>query len=87
MGQTTIEWTATKRADGTVAPGFTFNPWRGCTKLSQGCANCYAETLSGRNPGTLGVWGPKGTRAVASDRSEQLSRYAELYGDLPEVGP
>lgn len=45
----------------------TFNPWRGCTKVSPGCANCYAESLSGRNPGTLGVWGPNGTRVVASD--------------------
>ena len=45
----------------------TFNPWRGCTKVSEGCRNCYAETLSGRNPGTLGVWGPNGTRVVASE--------------------
>lgn len=45
----------------------TFNPWRGCTKVSDGCKHCYAETLSGRNPGTLGVWGPSGTRVVASE--------------------
>jgi protein gp37 len=45
----------------------TWNPWRGCTKVSQGCANCYAETLSGRNPKTLGVWGPSGTRVVAAE--------------------
>lgn len=45
----------------------TFNPWRGCTKVSPGCANCYAESLSGRNPKTLGVWGPNGTRVVASE--------------------
>lgn len=23
----------------------TFNPWIGCTKVSEGCARCYAETL------------------------------------------
>lgn len=45
----------------------TFNPWRGCTKVSAGCANCYAETMSGRNQKTLGVWGPNGTRVVASE--------------------
>jgi protein gp37 len=45
----------------------TFNPWRGCTKVSQGCKHCYAETMSGRNPGTLGVWGPQGTRVVAAE--------------------
>lgn len=45
----------------------TFNPWRGCTKVSDGCTNCYAETMSGRNPKTLGVWGKQGTRVVASE--------------------
>jgi protein gp37 len=67
MGATSIEWTATVRPDGTTTPGFTFNPWRGCTKVSAGCKNCYAETLSGRNPKTLGVWGPGGTRVVAAE--------------------
>jgi len=45
----------------------TFNPWRGCTKVSEGCKFCYADTLSKRNPGTLGVWGPNGSRVVASE--------------------
>ena len=38
----------------------TFNPWRGCTKVSAGCANCYAEALSKRSPAVLGEWGPTG---------------------------
>lgn len=25
----------------------TWNPWRGCTKVSAGCLNCYAETRAG----------------------------------------
>lgn len=45
----------------------TFNPWRGCTKVSDGCKNCYAEKLSARNPALLGMWGDKGTRVVASE--------------------
>lgn len=45
----------------------TFNPWRGCTKVSDGCKNCYADTLSKRNPGTLGVWGPNGSRVLAAE--------------------
>jgi protein gp37 len=45
----------------------TFNPWRGCTRVSAGCKNCYAETMSKRNPGVLGVWGPRGTRVVAAE--------------------
>lgn len=44
----------------------TFNPWRGCTKISEGCQNCYAELQARRNPDVLGRWGPKGTRVEAS---------------------
>lgn len=44
----------------------TFNPWRGCTKVSPGCAHCYAETLSKRNPKVLGVWGKGQPRVRAS---------------------
>mgnify|MGYP001768286787 CR=1 FL=1 len=28
----------------------TFNPWRGCAKISAGCAHCYAEQQAKRNP-------------------------------------
>lgn len=60
MGKETgIQWAAS-----------TFNPWRGCQKVSPGCHFCYAETLSGRNPKVLGVWGPASggaTRVVAAD--------------------
>lgn len=45
----------------------TFNPWRGCTKVSAGCDHCYADTWSKRNPKTLGVWGPDGARVIASE--------------------
>jgi protein gp37 len=45
MGRTTIEWTSSCRPDGTVVPGYSFNPWLGCTKISPGCAHCYAENL------------------------------------------
>lgn len=48
MGKTTIEW-----AD------YTFNPWIGCTKVSDGCKNCYAEQYGNR----FGInWGPRGLR-------------------------
>lgn len=42
-----------------------WSPWRGCTKVSPGCANCYAEALSVRNPKVLGEWG-KGKPRVES---------------------
>lgn len=57
MGQETkIEWT-----------DHTFNHIRGCTKVSAGCTHCYADALSKRNPGTLGIWGKNGTREIASE--------------------
>ena len=55
MGQySTIEWTT-----------HTFNPWWGCTKVSDGCKNCYAESLSKRYGHN--VWGPKNARRLLSD--------------------
>jgi protein gp37 len=57
MGRTTkIQWAES-----------TWNPWRGCTMVSPGCANCYAARLAPRNPAVLGVWGPQGTRVVAAE--------------------
>ena len=45
----------------------TWSPWRGCTKVSPGCANCYAERLSKRNPAVLGKWGNGKPRVLAKD--------------------
>ena len=39
----TIEWTDA-----------TWNPVRGCTKISPGCAHCYAETFAERFRGVAG---------------------------------
>ena len=49
-----IEWTT-----------HTFNPWWGCTKVSDGCKFCYAETLSNRYGHN--VWGPGKARRLMSD--------------------
>jgi protein gp37 len=40
----------------------TFNPWMGCEKVSAGCANCYAATLTKNRMG-LDLWGPAKTTA------------------------
>lgn len=48
-----IEWT-----------DHTFNPWWGCVKVSQGCKNCYAETLSERFGEK--IWGPNTARRMMS---------------------
>lgn len=42
----------------------TFNPFIGCTKVSPGCANCYAERQN--NHRKWAVWGLKGTRVRTS---------------------
>lgn len=49
--KTKIEWTATHNADGTVTPGSTWNPMRGCSRVSEGCRNCYAERVAARFSG------------------------------------
>ncbi|HYE78410.1 MAG TPA: DUF5131 family protein, partial [bacterium] len=51
MAETKIEWC-----------DYTFNCWRGCQRVSPGCQNYYAETMSKRNPKVLGEWGPEGRR-------------------------
>ena len=37
MGKTTIEWTQ-----------MTWNPVRGCSRVSEGCRHCYAERMAAR---------------------------------------
>lgn len=41
----------------------TFNPWIGCSKVSDGCKNCYAETLVVNRMGRPNLWGPAKTTA------------------------
>lgn len=66
MGITSIQWTSTIAKDGTVIPGYTFNPWIGCTKVAPGCANCYAEADMDKRRGRV-QWGPNGSRSRTSD--------------------
>lgn len=66
MAQTTIEWTSGRRADGSAVPGFTFNPWEGCEKISPACANCYAAERDRRFHGG-NHWGPNSSRLVHGD--------------------
>lgn len=49
-----IEWT-----------DHTFNPWIGCTKVSQGCKHCYAETLMDKRYKRV-KWGATGERKRTS---------------------
>lgn len=49
-----IEWTK-----------HTFNPWIGCTKVSEGCKHCYAEALMDTRYRKV-QWGPQGERKRTS---------------------
>lgn len=55
MKNSTIEWT-----------DHTFNPWIGCSKISSGCLNCYAEEMMDRRYGRA-KWGVSGTRSRTSE--------------------
>lgn len=48
----------------------TFNPWIGCTKVSAGCINCYAERDMDHRFGRV-EWGPRGTRSITSLANRQ----------------
>lgn len=55
MAQTKIEWAH-----------YSWNPWWGCTKVSPGCDNCYAEAWARR----FSVrWGAGQERRLASERT------------------
>lgn len=64
-----------------------FNPWWGCQKVSPGCANCYAETLSKRTGRT--VWGPTAPRMQMSEanwrKPLKWNRDAEAEGVAKRV--
>jgi protein gp37 len=55
MKNSKIEWTH-----------HTFNPWWGCTKVSDACAHCYAETFTKRTGHD--VWGPDKPRRFFGDK-------------------
>ena len=57
-----IEWTT-----------HTFNPWEGCTKVSPGCAHCYAETRNARfGGGSAPNWGKGKPRRRTSPANWKL---------------
>lgn len=72
MGENSaIEWT-----------DHTWNPWIGCTRVSQGCVNCYAEALAKRYG--KAEWGPTAQRVRTSEanwrKPLQWNRKAEKDG-------
>lgn len=77
MQNSSIEWTH-----------HTFNPWEGCTKVSNGCLNCYADRINTRLRGGLN-WGLNAPRRHPSqsywDAPILWNRRAEKLGERHRV--
>lgn len=57
MGATTsISWTDSS-----------FNPWMGCSRKSEACVHCYAESMNKRWKWNGGTWGPGSPRKISAD--------------------
>jgi len=58
----------------------TFNPWIGCTAVSQACDNCYAESWDVRFGGER--WGPKATRTRTGVKNwNRVMKWNRLAGE------
>jgi len=56
----------------------TYNAWEGCTAISPGCENCYAETRNKRFAGGEN-WGPGAPRRLTSEHNRNnLARWDRL---------
>jgi protein gp37 len=67
MGETSIEWCRRLRQDRTRMPGYSFNPWWGCWKISHACKACYADTFATRI-GMADLWERNGRRRFFGDK-------------------
>ena len=67
----------------------TYNHWVGCTKVSPGCANCYAESENNRRKWATEGWGPGKPRHLTSERNHFQpviwDRKAKNYGKRRRV--
>src|SRR5260370_6142659 len=57
---TQIQWVNRILPNGQVILGHTYNPWWGCTKVSEECKRCYAEGIA-NHFGYKTTWGPAST--------------------------
>lgn len=75
-----LELAAGLHRAGETLPGFTFNPWVGCQRVSEACRHCYAESWSKRAGYTpdgrhhLTIWGPPSTTPRARTSLENWRR-------------
>ena len=69
MADTTIEWARRPRTDGSLMPGYTFNPWWGCVRVSPACDHCYADSFAHRLG--LDLWTANGPRRFFGEKHWQ----------------
>ena len=85
--ETKIPWTHFERPDGTLKPGYTFNPHWGCVHVSHGCKGCYAETWAKRTG--WDVWGPNAPRRFFGEahwgKPLEWNKRAEKVGEMHAV--
>lgn len=62
---------------------YTFNPWVGCTKVTDGCKHCYAETMNKRFNGGKN-WGPNGERRTT--KVQNWNQVLRLNRQCKEAG-
>lgn len=69
---------------------YTFNPWIGCTKVSPGCANCYAESQDKFRSWTPDGWGkgkPRKRTSMANWKKPlKWNREAESFHECSLCG-
>jgi protein gp37 len=61
----------------------TANLWWGCTKVHEGCDNCYAEALSHRVGND--IWGKNKPRKLVKSVWKDLNRYQRLAAEAGEI--
>jgi len=61
----------------------TANLWHGCTKVHEGCDNCYAETLAKRWGND--IWGNDKPRKVIDSVFRELDKFQKLAKDANEI--
>lgn len=66
----------------------TFNPWIGCSRVSAGCDNCYAEAMRAKRLKQV-EWGPHGIRIRTSENNWRQplkwNKAATATGERPRV--
>lgn len=61
----------------------TANLWHGCTKVHEGCDNCYAETLAKRWGND--VWGNDKPRKIINSVFNELDKFQRIAKDANEM--